>query len=403
MFYGWRIVGAALVSLTVSVGPIIGLTLGVFLIPLMAEFAWSRAEAAQGVSLGLLGFTVAQPIYGRLIGRYGAKRIIAASALCFGVSLWGLACFVDGTRTFYLGTLVTGLLAGGTSPLPWGTILSHWFRRQRGRALSIALCGLAIGGIVLPLMVSSLIAAYGWRAAFAALGTLTIVIILPTVMRVVRDTPAEMGLLADGEAPDGSIKNIDGIELGYSFKQARGRATFWIMAAGLFLITSATQGAVVHLAPLVVDHGFSFNEAASLVSLLSVGFLPGLFGSGYLIDRYSPRGAASVFYTAPILAFIILGQASALSGLAVSALLLGVGIGATIQLIPTLVGWCFGLRSFAEIYGAMMVAFGLGLVGGPLLIGWLWDKTGSYAFLPGSGAGVVTLAVCLVSVVRRHE
>lgn len=67
VFYGWWIVGATMLSLIVGIGPIIGLTFGVFLKPLIEEFGWSRGQAAQGVSLALLGFALAQPLIGRLM------------------------------------------------------------------------------------------------------------------------------------------------------------------------------------------------------------------------------------------------------------------------------------------------------------------------------------------------
>ena len=379
-----------------------GLTFGVFLIPMMDEFGWSRGQTAQGVSIGLLGFTFAQPLMGRLISRFGAKRIIIASASCFGLGLWTLSFSVTGARTYYLCTLIIGLVAGGTSPLPYGTILSRWFRRRRGRALSVALCGLGLGGIVLPLLASSVIAEYGWRLGFAVLGTLVIAITVPTVGLVVRNTPEEMGLLPDGDsaAPPGvSCPGTSGP--GLSLRQALRTRTFWAMAGGFYLITTATQGTAVHLAPLVVDRGFSLTLGAFLVSTLSLGFLPGLLLSGYLIDRYSARKVAVGFFGIAVLAFTILGQASGWYGLMLSTALLGVSIGATIQLIPTLVGWCFGLRSFSEIYGFVMVAFGLGTVSGPLLLGWLWDYTGSYTSLPSAGGSTAALAVCLIGSIRR--
>ncbi len=100
VFYGWWIVGAAFLSLIVGIGPIVGLTFGVFLKPLAEEFGWSRGQAAQGVSLALLGFTLTQPFIGRLIGRYGAKRIILSSALLFGFGLLGFSLLVVGLGSF---------------------------------------------------------------------------------------------------------------------------------------------------------------------------------------------------------------------------------------------------------------------------------------------------------------
>jgi MFS family permease len=403
IFHGWWIVGASLLSLTVGVGPVVGITFGVFLQPLAAEFGWSRGQAAQGVALALLGFTLVQPLIGGLIGRYGAKRVILVSAACFGVSLLGLASFVSGTASFYTGALLTGGVAGGTSPLPYGTVLARWFVRRRGLAMSVALSGLGIGGMMLPLLASHMITAYGWRAGFLLLGLLVLGVILPVVGVVLRETPEEMGLWPDGQVPVNREPGATAPMLtGRTLAEARATATFWAVALGFFLITAATQGCVVHLTPLLADRGFSLIQAASVVSMMSLGFLPGMLTSGYLVDRFSSRGVAVGFFVITAAGFALLGRALGWDGIVAAAMLLGVGTGATVQLIPALVGWGFGLRAFGEIYGMMMAAFGLGTVLGPLVVGWLFDATGSYRLAPG-GCLLVTLAAAgLMTAVRPH-
>ncbi len=403
VFYGWWIVGATMLSLIVGIGPIIGLTFGVFLKPLIEEFGWSRGQAAQGVSLALLGFALTQPLIGRLIGRYGAKRIILSSAFFFGLGLLCFSFLVAGLGSFYTCAITIGVMASGTSPLPYGTIIARWFVRRRGLALSLALSGLGIGGIMLPLLTSSTIAARGWRAAFVLLGALVLGIILPVVGLLVRETPEEMGLLPDGHAPgDHGPAGPLSASAGCSLAEARNTTTFWAMALGFLLLTAAVQGCVVHLAPLLTDRGFSLTRAAAMVSLLSVGFLPGMLSSGYLVDRLSAPSVAAGFFSIAIAGFALLWQADSGHGVALAAVLLGVGMGAMVQLIPALVGWCFGLRAFSEIYGMLMAAFGLGTVMGPLLVGWLFDMSGSYHLVPELCVVATLLATGLIASLRKH-
>jgi MFS family permease len=403
IFHGWWIVGASLLSLTVGVGPVVGITFGVFLQPLAVEFGWSRGQAAQGVALALLGFTLMQPLIGRLIGRYGAKRIILVSAACFGVSLLGLASVVNGTASFYLGALLTGGVAGGTSPLPYGTVLARWFVRRRGLAMSVALSGLGIGGMMLPLLTSHMITAYGWRTGFLLLGLLVLGVILPVVGGVLRESPEGMGLWPDGQVPVNREPGDPPLVLtGCTLAEARATATFWAVALGFLLITAAAQGCVVHLTPLLTDQGFSLIQAASVVSMMSLGFLPGMLTSGYLVDRFPSRGVAVGFFVMTAAGFALLGRTPGWHGIVAAAVLLGVGMGATVQLIPALVGWGFGLRAFGEIYGMMMAAFGLGTVLGPLAVGWLFDVTGSYRLAPEGCLLATVVAAGLMLTIRPH-
>ena len=74
VFYGWWVAAASFVCLMVGINPIANLTFGVFFPALSQEFGWSRSQAAHGVSLAMLGFTLMQPLTGKLITRYGAKQ-----------------------------------------------------------------------------------------------------------------------------------------------------------------------------------------------------------------------------------------------------------------------------------------------------------------------------------------
>jgi MFS family permease len=299
--------------------------------------------------------------------------------------------------------LLTGGVAGGTSPLPYGTVLARWFVRRRGLAMSIALSGLGIGGMMLPLLTSHMITAYGWRTGFLLLGLLVLGVILPVVGVVLRESPEEMGLWPDGQAPVSREPGTPPPALtGCTLAEARATATFWAVAWGFLLITAATQGCVVHLTPLLTDQGFSLIQAASVVSMMSLGFLPGMLTSGYLVDRFPSRGVAVGFFVMTAAGFAVLGRALGWHGIVAAAVLLGVGMGATVQLIPAIVGWGFGLRAFGEIYGMMMAAFGLGTVLGPLVVGWLFDVTGSYRLAPAGCLLATVVAAGLMLTIRPH-
>jgi hypothetical protein len=64
--------------------------------------------------------------------------------------------------------------------------------------------------------------------------------------------------------------------------------------------------------------------------------------------------------------------------------LFGLGVRAEVDLFPYMAGRCFGLKAFAEIYGYMLAAFGLGGVLGPMFTGLSFDATGSYTLALGS-------------------
>jgi MFS family permease len=264
IFYGWWIVTASFVCLMVSINPVANLAFGVFFPALAEEFGWSRSQAAQGVSLAMLGFTFMQPLTGKLIARYGAKRIMLGSAVLFGLGLMSLAFLVVGRWSFYACTFVWGAVAGGTSPLPHGTIIARWFTRRRGVAMGMVAAGVAAGGIVLPPLMITL-SAYGWWAGFALLGLLGPCVTLPIVGLVTRNTPEEVGL-----HPDGMRLTVqDPLPLhpllsGYTAAEARKSSTFWALALSLFVAITTLQSSAVHLVPFLLERVFTLTQAASL-------------------------------------------------------------------------------------------------------------------------------------------
>jgi MFS family permease len=403
IFYGWWIVAASFVCLMVGINPVANLAFGVFLAPLSAEFGWSRSQAAYGVSLAMLGFTLAQPVTGKFIARYGAKRVILASAALFGVTLVSLSLLVVGRWSFYTCTFVWGAVAAGTSPLPHGTIIARWFTRKRGLAMGIVAAGVAAGGMILPPLVSYVITMYGWRAGFALLGVLCPLVILPVVSVMTRNTPEEIGMYPDGVASITQDTQAPRAALaGYTATEARSSATFWLLAASLLVAVTTLQSSAVHLVPLLTDRGFALTQAASVVSFLATGAFFGMLVSGYLVDKLAARTVAIGFFANAAVSLLLLWFVQSWTATLSTAVLLGMGIGAMVQLIPALVGWCFGLRAFGEIYAMLMAAFGLGTVLGPLLGGWLHDVAGSYRHTPLWYLVGIGAAATLMALVRKY-
>jgi MFS family permease len=128
----------------------------------------------------------------------------------------------------------------------------------------------------------------------------------------------------------------------------------------------------------ISDHGISLRTAALGSSLLGAAVMVGRVGTGYLLDRFfAPRVGAVVFGgVAAGIGLFLRGGATPLAF--VGVFLIGLGLGAEVDLIPYLIGRYFGLRSFAEIYSAAFGAFVLAGAVGPLSMGWGFDLTGSY-------------------------
>ena len=198
--YGWWIVFVAAIGLFMGYGPIVTFTFSVFLRLLNQEFGWSRGEISQAFSLSLLVMSLAFPVIGRLVDRFGARKVIIPSILLFGLALMSLSWLSGNLWHLYAVYILLGLVGGGTAPVPYSNVLSHWFDKRRGLALGIAMVGLGLGAFVMPSLAQMLIVSQGWRQAYILIGAMVMVVTIPMVGLFLKETPEMVGLRPDGEA-----------------------------------------------------------------------------------------------------------------------------------------------------------------------------------------------------------
>jgi MFS family permease len=382
IFYGWWVVLASGVGMAMHFGPIIVATFGVFLKPLSQEFGWNRVQISLAFSLATLGITVALLLVGRLVDRFGARRVILPAVLLFGLSVLSLSFLSGHLWHFYAIYLFMGVVGSGTTPVPYAKVLSRWFDRRRGLALGLAVAGNALGGTFMPAVAQALIAAVGWRQAYVLLGLMAIGVAIPVVGLLLKETPQMIGLEPDGETvKPAEVSKQPGPEGGLSFQEARQTSTFWFMVGAFFLVSVSFHGYIIHLVPLLTDRGLSDQSAALTVSLTGGAALIGQVGIGYLLDRFFAPYVAGGFFCGFALGMFLLWSGVMGSGVLVAVVLVGVGLGAELDVMPYVVSRYFGLRAFGEIYSYTFAIFTLGAVVGPLLMGAGFDATGSYSLV----------------------
>src|ERR1700692_617457 len=162
---GWKMVAVALVAYVLgAVGMFFAF--GLFLKPLSSEFHWSREAISGFTSISGVMYAVACPFLGRLADRFGMKKVILVCAVLYAV-VYASQGFLTGHLWQYYGiAFLMGPAAAGTSALTFGKVISNWFDRSRGMALSILACGSGLGGVLVPPLAQHLISHYGWRRAY---------------------------------------------------------------------------------------------------------------------------------------------------------------------------------------------------------------------------------------------
>jgi MFS family permease len=378
IFYGWWVVLAAAVGLFWG-PPIVVYCFSVFLKPLMHDFHAGRSAVSLGFTLGSLAGAISVPLAGRLIDRFGARRVILPATAMFGCALL-LARILSAASVWqlYLFCVSLGVLLSGVGPVPYGSVISYWFDRHRGLALGFMMLEIGLGAMITPPVAERLIANFGWRNSYAILGSAVLLISMPLVASLLKEKPQDLGLLPDGAPCAGSATDGESVAPGLTGNAAWHSRTFWRMACAFFLVSASTQGCVVHMVAMLTDRGITVRTAALGSSLLGAAVLIGRVGTGYLLDRLFAPYLAGVLFGAAAVGIGLLCISHATGVALVGAFLVGLGLGAELDIIAYLVSRYFGLRSFGEIYGSAISAFLVAGALGPLVMGAGFDLTGSY-------------------------
>ncbi len=202
-YYPWVVIAVSFITVGVAFGA--RNAFAVFLIAVVEEFHWSRGLASGAILAGSILWTLAAPVIGMLLDRYGPRVVLPAGALAMaaGFVLSGLA---RGVVEFYLGMgVLVGIGFAALTMTSQATFLSNWFVRRRGMAIGAAAAGIGFGILAVVPLTERLIAAYGWRNSYFILAAALALFVAPLNYFFQRRTPEEIGLEPDfGQAAGGA-------------------------------------------------------------------------------------------------------------------------------------------------------------------------------------------------------
>ena len=396
-YYPWVVIAISFLTVGVAFGA--RNAFAVFLIAVVEEFHWSRGLASGAIMVGAILWTVAAPLIGMLLDRYGPRVVLPAGALTMagGFVLSGLA---RGVLEFYLGM---GVLVGiGFAALPMtsqATFLSNWFVRRRGMAIGAAAAGIGFGILAVVPLTQRLTAVYGWRNAYFILAAILALGVAPLNYFFQRRAPQEMGLQPDfGEAVGGPGMHSAGVN-GPTLREALKTWRFWIFSTGVLAGAIPLHLVLIHQVAAVNDAGFSREVAALALGLIGLFTAPAMVIMGFIADRIGSQRAyllGSASLIAGMLLLMLLGHAAGASQL---WLLYGFppfiafGFSSRQSLYPTMAADLFHGKSFGAIIGAVALFIGAGAGIGPWIGGVLHDRSGSY-----DTALALAAALALVSI-----
>ena len=407
VYYGYWLVGAAFIAQFVATGTQ-NYVIGVFLKPMTADLGWTRSEFTLARTLGQIVMALTGFFIGAYVDRRGGRRLMTA-----GVTVLAAALFLCGSvQALWQWLLLNGLLltagAAMVGNLVVNVTLSKWFVEKRGQVIGVAAMGVSFAGVVLPPLITAIVEAWGWRAAWRALAVGAAALIYP-VSLLMRRAPEDHGLHPDGRSAAQVAAGLGqaaakDFATSLTRREALRSPSFYlvVLAFGLFALSIGVM--LLQTIPFMTDAGYSRATASLMITLTSIPALVTKPVWGYFIDKTDPRRLASLGAALNGLALIVIVAGVRLGADAVvyaGFFILGCGWGGLIPLQEVVWASFFGRRYLGAVRSAGL-PFSLALsAGGPLFTSAYYDAVGNYdgAFLTIAALSIA--AAVLMLLVRR--
>ena len=407
-FYGWLIVGLAMVASLFSSGSS-GIFMAGIIKPLSEDLGWSRTAITGAVTVGAFAGGIVAPLAGIMADRYGPRLLMPIGALAIAFAYFVIA-FMGELWQFYLAFLVArGLSHLGISGIVSYTAVTNWFRRRRGRAFGMLSVSSRFGTAIL-IPTAQIIMAFGsWRLVFGFLGAVMALLVWPLAF-VMRRRPEDVGLLPDG-LPDQSSRMEEGErgspnrgpEFDISFRQAIRAPTLWLLLLCEFIASLATGSIGFHQAAYYTDIGLSAGIAGAALTVYAFAAA----GSGglwpFLTEYVSERLLMVTLLILAAFSLVAMLLIRFDAGAIGASIVFGLASRGEGPLMSVIYAAYYGRASFGTIMGFVSPFRSTALAVGPLVGALAFDLTGSYVYTLFSFIGLYCVAAFCMVLARRPK
>ncbi len=385
-----------------TIGAVVGLAFGPSVIAILAispflpsieqEFGWSRVQVSLAVTIVSYMIVLVSPLQGFLVDRFGPRRVILTSIPLFSLGLAAFYWQPDNLAVYYLLWALIPILGIGLWPLGYLQAVSCWFDRRLGLALGCANAGIGVGSTIVPLIIATLISLYDWRTAFLGLAALVMFVSWPTVYFCVKEPHA-------GERE--KQRQVRASAFGLPFKDCLRLPEFILLIIAFFMLGLTASSLVTQQVPLLMEAGWSQTDASYIQAVFGFALLFARVFIGFIIDHlFAPRvmQAVSVGGALACVLYAVMPDYAI-----VSAILLGLLLGAEFDVLAFLIKRYFGAAAYGRIYGVIFAVFYLGSGLGIAALSMSRQHFGDYVVGLYMAAGVLVACAVLASFMPRYR
>jgi MFS family permease len=385
VYYGWVNLGVAAFAM---VGTLPGRTQGLGLItePLLRDLHIDRVAYAQiNLWATLIGSLFCIGV-GRMIDRFGSRAVLSIVAAALGTVVLSMSAIRGILALALLITLTRGFGQSALSVVSL-TMVGKWFVKRLSSAMGIYTVALSIGFMIAFPVVGSVVQSSGWRTAWAWVGGVILLGLVPVSLLLVRRSPEECGISLDGEKPRETDPSPE--TPGFTLGQALRTPAFWVFALSSSVYGLIASGIALFNESILAERGFDASVYYRTLVVTALMALAGNFLGGWLAVKWSMNRLMALAMALLAGSLIALPFVATMAQVLAYAVVMGIAGGFIIVLFFSFWSAAFGRAHLGKIQGAAQTLTVLASAVGPLLLAECVARTGSYATSFYALAGVV--------------
>jgi MFS family permease len=341
-----------------------GQTVGVsaFVDPIAADLGIGRDTVLILYSVGTFLGILTAPGIGRLVDRFGPRRLIVPVVIALALACAFLSLAWNAWSLAVAFVLLRAAAIAGLSLVSL-QMINLWFDRFRGRVTALTMMGMAMGGLCVPPLAEALMNQQDWRFAYLALGMGVAGLMIPVGWAFYRDRPDDAAERDFGRR--GRSVSAD-VGAGLTPAQAARTAVFWYLTAITLLVNAVNTALLLdHVRALAVA-GLTRADAIALLGVVTTLQAVATLLTGMLVDRFGARPIGLLGLATLALSVLSVMIAPGLGGGTVYAATLGIMIGMLHVVHSSGLAESFGTAHLGSIKGTTFVVGVSGAAVGPL-------------------------------------
>ncbi len=301
--YSWVIIALSFLVVAVSLG-LCSSGRNLYLTAITDALNIPRGAFSINDTVRFFTTTVVNLFFGRLIYRFGTKKLICAGFVCL-ICFSLINAFATNLFTFYVGSVFLGTGLSWTSTTMASAIVNKWCKTNKGTITGVVLSANGIGGAIAVQIITPIIFQegnpFGYRESYYVV-TAVLAVVLLLVILLYRENPKGENEKTVVAAKKRKARGEGWV--GIDYKTAIKRPYFYLAIVCVFFTGMALQGLGGIAFPHMYDMGIDVGFVATISSISSLLLMVSKFSAGFMYDRMGMRISMNISYFCAFISII---------------------------------------------------------------------------------------------------